>query len=214
MSSRHFISLLAVFFAVPAAATDVTVVGLFSNKAVVQINGGAARTLSIGQKTQEGVTLVSVERERDTATLQVDGRPRTLKLGQHHAAAAVAGSSAAVKLAADGRGHYIVDGQVNGGAVRFVLDTGATLVSLSSDDAQRLGIDYRAGKPGVMNTANGQTRAWRVTLDSVRVGDITLNHVEGAVLETPGMPPLLGMSFLNRTDMRREGEVLTLTRRF
>jgi aspartyl protease family protein len=212
MSGRHFISLLALAFALPAAATDVTVVGLFANKAVVQINGGAARTLSTGQKTQEGVTLLSVE--RDAATLQVDGRVRTLKLGQHHAASSARGSPAAVKLASDARGHYVADGQVNGGTVRFMVDTGATLVSLSSEDAQRLGIDYRAGKPGIVSTANGQARAWRVTLDSVRIGDITLNHVEGAVVETPGMPPLLGMSFLNRTDMRREGDVLTLTRRF
>jgi aspartyl protease family protein len=98
--------------------------------------------------------------------------------------------------------------------VSFVVDTGASVVSISSADAQRLGINYTRGKPATMLTANGPARAYRVIFESVRVGDITLENVEGVVMENLSMPALLGMSFLNRMNMRREGQLLTLTKRF
>ena len=212
MTRLHSIApALLLALVLPAHASDVTVVGLFPNKAVVQINGGTARTLSIRQKTAEGVVLVSVD--RNGATFDIDGKRRTLNLGQHHSTGN-ASSSPAVKLSADSRGHFVVDGQINGGAVRFIVDTGATVVSLSGADARRLNIDYRKGAPAFMNTANGVAPAWRVKFDTVRVGTISLQNVDGVVIETQAMPALLGMSFLNRMDMRREGQVLTLTRRF
>jgi aspartyl protease family protein len=211
MRYRHFISSVALALSLPASAVDVNVVGLFPNKAVVQINGGAARTISIGQKTAEGVTLLSVE--KDSATLDIEGKRRTLKLGQHHASTS-ASSQSAVTLTADSRGHFVAQGQINGGAVRLIIDTGASLVSLPASDAQRLGIDYRKGQLVMMNTANGAAPAWRVKLDNVRVGDISVDGVDAVVMESQAMPVLLGMSFLNRMDMRREGQVLTLTKRF
>jgi len=203
----------AMGFALSAGAVEVTVVGLSLNKAVVQIDGGVPRTLSVGQKTAEGVVLVSVD--RGEAVFDIGGKRRSLKLGQHHATAGSAGSGpATVILSADSRGHFVVDGQINGGTVRFMVDTGATVVSMSSGDAQRLRINYRSGEMGYMNTANGTAPAWRVKLDTVRIGDITLNGVEAVVMENQAMPVLLGMSFLNRTNMRREGQLLTLTKRF
>ena len=207
--SGHIISLLAAL-APPALAVDVTVVGVFPGKAVMQINGGSPRTLAVGQRTSEGVALMSVD--RDAATVEIEGRRQVLKLCQQHAAGS--SRSPAVTLTANAQGHFTVDGQINGGTVQFVVDTGATLVSLSSTDALRLGINYRAGIPSAMNTANGVTRAWRVKLDTVRVGDITMNNIDAAVVENQAMPTLLGMSFLNRMDMRREGQVMVLTKRF
>ncbi len=197
--------------AAAVGATEVTVVGLSPNKAVVQIDGGAPRTLSIGQKTAEGVVLVSID--RGDAVFDIAGRRRTLKLGQQHATSNGPGA-ASVTLSADTRGHFVVDGQINGGAVRFIVDTGATVVAMSSADAQRLRINYRNGEVGYMNTANGMAPAWRVKLDTVRVGDITVNGVDAVVMENQSMPVLLGMSFLNRTNMRREGQVMILTKRF
>lgn len=196
-----------------ASATDVNVVGLFTNKAVVQINGGAARTLSVGQKI-EGVLLVSVE--RDNAVFDIDGRRKTLRMGQQHVSTDAAGSGkpTTAVLSADLRGHFFANGQINGGTVRMVVDTGATLISIPVADADRLGIDYRKGQQATMNTANGLAPAWRVKLDTVRVGDITMNGVDAVVMEGSAMPVLLGMSFLNRTEMRREGSTMTLTKRF
>jgi aspartyl protease family protein len=192
---------------------EVSVIGLFPGKAVVVIDGGAPRVLSVGQKPVEGVTLISTDRE--SATLVIDGQKKTLRIGQHQAGPAPAGSSQSATLTADPRGHFVVDGQVNGGAVRFLVDTGATSISLSSVDATRLGIDYKKGQPGLMGTANGTVVVYRVKLDRVRVGDILVNNVDGAVMEGNPMPfALLGMSFLNRMEMKREGQTMVLIRRF
>jgi len=194
-------------------AAEVSVVGLFPGKAVVVIDGGAPRVLSVGQKPVEGVTLISTDRE--SATLLIDGEKKTLGIGQHRAGPAPISSSQSATLTADPRGHFVVDGQINGGAVRFLVDTGATAVSLSSADASRLGIDYRKGQPGLMGTANGTVVAYGVKLDTVRVGDIVVNNVDAAVLEGNQMPfALLGMSFLNRMEMKREGQTMVLIRRF
>jgi aspartyl protease family protein len=192
---------------------EVSVIGLFPGKAVVVIDAGAPRVLSVGQKPVEGVTLISTDRE--SATLLIDGEKRTLRIGQHQAGPAPASSSQSATLTADARGHFVVDGQINGGAVRFLVDTGATSISLSSADASRLGIDYRKGQPGLMGTANGTVVAYRVKLDTVRIGDIVVNNVDAAVMEGSQMPfALLGMSFLNRMEMKREGQTMVLIRRF
>jgi aspartyl protease family protein len=210
---RHCIAAFPVLlFAAGASATDVNVIGLFPGKAVVSIDGAPPRTLSAGQQTAEGVTLLSTDRE--SATLDVGGQRKTLRIGQAYTAAASA-SAQTVTLAADTRGHFVVDGQVNGGTVRFLLDTGATMIALSSADAARLGIDYRKGQPSVMNTANGVAPAYRVKLDSVRVGDITVNSVDAVVMEGGVLPvALLGMSFLNRMQMKRDGQTMVLTKRY
>ena len=194
-------------------AAEVSVIGLFPNKAVVVIDGGAPRVLSVGQKPVEGVTLLSTDRE--SATLVIDGQKRTLKIGQHQGGPTPTSSHQSATLTADPRGHFVADGQINGGSMRFLIDTGATSVSLSSVDAARLGIDYRKGQPGLMGTANGTATAYRVKLDTVRVGDIVVNNVDAAVLEGNPMPfALLGMSFLNRMEMKRVGETMVLIRRF
>jgi len=201
-------------FLMPAAAwaADVNVIGLFPNKAVVQIDGGEPRVMTVGQPPVNGVSLVASDREN--ATFLIDGQKKTLKIGQHHAAPTKAPSAQTATLTANAQGHFLVDGQVNGGPVRFLVDTGATQVSLSGADATRLGIDYRKGQPGLVGTANGTAIAYKVTVDTVRVGDIVLNNVDTVVLEG-GLPyALLGMSFLNRMEMKREGQVMILTRRF
>jgi aspartyl protease family protein len=95
------------------------------------------------------------------------------------------------------------------------VDTGATFVSLPSNEACRLGLDYRKGQPALMQTANGVAPAYRIKLDTVRVGDVTVNSVDAIVMEGDSTPvALLGMSFLNRMDIRREGEIMTLTKRY
>jgi aspartyl protease family protein len=206
-------SLVAVLAVLPAAATDVNVIGLFPGKAVVVVNRGAPRTLSIGQKTAEGVQLVSVD--SNSATLEVDGKREKLEMGQHFETAASSGARNSVTLPADSRGQFITSGQVNGVHMRFVVDTGATYVSIPAAEASRLGIDYNKGKRGLSMTANGAVPVYMVTLESVTVGGITLYNVEATVHPMPGMDVgLLGMSFLNRTEMLREGTGLTLTKRY
>ena len=198
-----------------ATALDVNVVGLFPNKAVVQIEGGALRTLSVGQKTRDDIILLSVE--RDGATFNIQGQRVALALGSGRGKASPAANypNAAnyATVPRDGSGHLVADGQVNGMPMRFVVDTGATFITLPSHEANRLGLDYQKGQKTVMETANGNVLAYRLKLDSVRVGDIAEQSVDAVVLEGDGLSKaLLGMSFLNRVDMRREGGNLTLTK--
>ena len=203
---------LGLLWSASASAIDITVSGLFTNKAVVQIDGGPLTTLSVGQKTPQGVTLISVDRE--SATFEVDGKRQTLGLGRARMGASAPAAETAT-FTADVRGHFASDGQVNGRALRFVVDTGATLVALPVSEAQRLSLDYKKGQKVPMNTANGVTAGYLLKLDSVRVGGITVQGVDAVVIEGGGFAtPLLGMSFLNRTNMKREGDVMTLTRRY
>jgi aspartyl protease family protein len=194
-----------------ASAADISVVGLFSNKAVLVIDGGKPKTYSAGAKIGDGIRLLAVS--SSGATIGINGRRETIALGEHVNRAPSSGRSR-VTLQADGRGHYIVQGQINGGTAQMLLDTGATMIALPAADAQRLGIDYKKGQVRYVNTANGAVPAYLVRLDRVKVGDIEINQVD-AVVQEQGLPIiLLGMSFLNRTEMRREGEQMVLTKRF
>ena len=195
------------------AATAVTVVGLFPGKAVVVINGQAPRTLSVGQKTPEGITLLATA--TDNATFDIDGKRVTLDVGQHFAPPRAASAGQTVNLSADSGGHFYSMGQINGRAVRFLVDTGATAITFSSGFAQSAGIDYRKGERMQTQTANGIANAYRVMLDQATVGEITLYQVEGVVIEGEGPNiALLGMSFLNRMEMRRDGASMVLTKRY
>jgi aspartyl protease family protein len=117
-----------------------------------------------------------------------------------------------VTLYKGGDGHFVVDGQVNGKRVRFLVDTGASDVALSVDEAERIGIDTRRltfNRPYM--TANGMTIGASIRLQRVTVGDITIQDVEASVMPTESGMALLGMSFLNRLDgYEVRGNQLTL----
>ncbi|HJV85468.1 MAG TPA: TIGR02281 family clan AA aspartic protease [Noviherbaspirillum sp.] len=194
-----------------ADAADINVVGLFPNKAVLVVDGGAPKTYSVGTTISEGVTLVSADKA--SATIEANGKRQVIALGEYMNRNAGTGR-ASVTLKSDSQGHYMVQGQINGGSVRMLLDTGATMIALPASDATRLGIDYKKGRAAYMNTANGVAPAYVVKLNTVKVGDIEINQVD-AVVQEQGLPfILLGMSFLNRTEMRREGDQMVLTKRF
>jgi len=214
--TRHFILLFALALACgPAGATDVALIGVIGDKAaVLAVDGGDPKTVKVGQ-TWRGITVLTVEKER--ATIEMDGKQRVLQRGVHYrnVEAPSAANRSRVLLAADTRGHFYIEGAVNRVPVRFLVDTGATMVSLPQRDADRLGIDYRKGRRGQSSTANGPATVYLVRLDSIRIGDIELHGVEALVHEGPGLDQaLLGMSFLNRVNMQREGATMTLIQRF
>ncbi|MGP1676871.1 MAG: retropepsin-like aspartic protease family protein [Giesbergeria sp.] len=194
----------------PGFAADVALVGLIGARAIVVIDGGAPRTLAPGQKTAEGVMLLGIE--KDAASFEIDGRKRMLRMGGRAYSAASTGKQN-VTLKADARGHFVTMGSINGGSVRFLVDTGATFVSLPAAEAKRLGIDYLRGERGSVRTANGVTTVYRVKLDTVRIGDVAVNNVDAVVSANGAMDvTLLGMSFLNRMQMQRDGQSMTLTK--
>jgi aspartyl protease family protein len=206
-------ALVTAVAATSAVATEVSLVGLYSGKALVVVDGGRPHSIPVGTKTPDGVKLISIE--DGGANFEIDGRRQHLTVGQHAVSAGrdnQAGSS--TTLTADGNGHFITVGTINGVPTRFLVDTGATLVSMGKSDAVRANVDFEKGQAGMSMTANGPTRIWKVTLNSVRVGDVVLNQVEAAVHEYDMPIALLGMSFLNRMEMKREGQSMTLKKRY
>jgi aspartyl protease family protein len=200
----------------PLAAAQVQVIALTEGKATLVIDNAKPRTLAEGQVSPEGVKLVAATPA--SAIVEVDGKRSTLALGAYYRIAPESAATAAsrVVIAADSQGHFLVSGTINNAAsVRFLVDTGATMVSISADDARRAGVNYLSGKRSFTQTANGVAPVYRVKLDTLKVGDITLHNVDAAVHASGHLPiGLLGMSFLNRMEMKRDGAALTLIRRF
>jgi len=210
----RIIALLLALTCGPAAAIDVALIGLGGDRAaVLAVGGGEPKMVKVGQKWN-GVTLISVEREHSQVTVEIDGKQRVLKIGQHYRSAAAASDRQSVTLAADPRGHFYTDGAINGNPVRFLVDTGATMIALPAADAQRLGIDYRKGERGYSSTAGGVVPIYRVRFDTVRLGSIEVTGVDGVVIEQGLDTALLGMTFLNRVEMKRDGHTMVLIRRF
>ncbi len=205
--------MLAVSASSGARAADVALIGMLGETAAVfAVDGGEPKAVKVGQKWR-GISLLSVE--RDQATVEIDGKQRVLKIGQHYRSATTGSNERqSVTLSADARGHFFTQGAINGNPVRFLVDTGATSVALPASEAQRLGIDYRKGERGLTNTAGGVVAVYRVRFDNVKLGSIELAGVEGIVIEQGLDVALLGMTFLNRVDMKRDGQTMVLVRRF
>lgn len=211
--SFQFIGLILACAANPALATEVALAGVFPGKALLVINNGAPRSAGVGSTTEE-VRVLAVDGQG--ATLEFDGRRHRLVVGEHAVSVATPAGAGAPSLVihGDSRGHFNVAGAVNGVEVRFLVDTGATSVALGRSDALRAGIEFVKGEPLTMQTANGLVRGWVVSLDKVRAGTLTLRNVPGVVIDGEMPYVLLGMSFLNRMDMRREGAALHLRQRY
>ena len=210
---RHFICLSVLLLACGAAsAQQVALIGVIGNKAaILAIDGGDPKTVKAGQ-TWRTIKVVSVG--HDNATVEIEGQSRVLSLGQHYRGAPPATTRQSVTIGADPRGHFFTDATINEQSVRSVVDTGASVVVLSVADADRMGLDWRNGERGTMQTANGATSAYRVKLATVKVGSIELHEIDGVVVQQGPGVALLGMSFLNRLEMKRDGDTMTLTRRF
>ena len=214
MKLKILLILVATFFASQTLAeTRLNVVGLFSGKALVSINGSAPQTIGAGQ-TKNGVKLISADSE--SATFMVEGKRQTLKMGQ---AASVAGSAGPanndpVSLYADSRGHFTGNLSINGASLKYLVDTGASTVALNSGDAKFAKIDYEKGEKAQASTANGVVEVYLVKLNTLKIGTITLNNIEATVHEG-GAPSvvLLGMSALNKLDMKRDNSIMTLTKK-
>ncbi len=185
------------------------VVGLFSGKAMVEIDG-QNRLLRVGKKSPEGVLLISATARE--AVIEVDGKRSSYTLGSHVGSGFAKPASREVQIWRDNQGAYRTVGSINGQTTDLLVDTGATSVAMSEVEARRLGIQYRLkGEKTGVRTASGYARAYAVLLDRVRVGEIELHQVEGVVIE--GSLPqqvLLGMSFLKRIRMENQGTMLLL----
>jgi aspartyl protease family protein len=195
-----------------ASAQTVTMSGSMGDKALLIING-TPRTVAVGA-TQQGVKLVSVT--QNDAMVELDGKRVSLQLGGapvNLGGVASEGSGSQIVLTAGTGGHFVTSGSINGRSVQFVVDTGATYVALSQAEADRIGLAYKNGKRGMVNTANGPAPAYLTSINVVRVGDVQVYNVEAVVTPATMDIVLLGNSFLTRFQMKRENDRMTLDRR-
>jgi len=191
---------------------DIQVNGLFGGQAVLSIDG-KQRILRAGQTSPEGVSLVSATLE--TAVVGFAGKRRTLGLSRRVAGSYKARTRDVIKLNADTLGQYRTQIIISGQPVNCLVDTGASVVAISSAQADRLGINYLAGRKGQVITANGRATSYAVELPVVVLGGITQRNVSAAIVE--GFYPeevLLGMSFLSALRMEENGGVMSLTKQY
>jgi aspartyl protease family protein len=191
------------------AVEQIVVEALFPGKAMVSLDG-KRRLLKLNKPSPEGVLLVSATSKQ--AVMEIDGKQETYMLGGHITTHFAKPDALTAKVWRNQAVAYTTVGTVNGLTVQFLMDTGATAVAMSSNEAKRLGISYRIeGNPINVNTANGMVRAYDVVLDCVQVGDIILRSVRGFVIDSTGPARvLLGMSFLNQVTMENQGELMLL----
>jgi aspartyl protease family protein len=208
--TRISLTLLLCSIAVTAQAIEkLEVQGLFSNKAVLLIDS-KRHVLAVGETSPEGVKLVSADSRG--AILEVNGRQKQYALSSTVSTAFVERKAQKETIYKDSSGMYLTHGSINSQPVRFLVDTGASAVSMNSAQAKQLGIRYRrTGTPTGVSTASGYAKAHRVSLKSVSVGDITQTNVEAVVIEGnhPG-PILLGMTFLGHLNVEHSGNAMTL----
>ncbi len=178
---------------------------------MLMINGAEPRFVRVGESL-DGVKLLSIQDDR--VVVEIGGKKRPLAIGQHAVGAGTGDGSGKVILNADAQGHFQTTGVVNGASIRFLVDTGASAISLGASDARRVGVDFNRGEKGMVQTANGLMVVSKVKLDTVRIGDITLHNVDALVQQNEMPVALLGMSFLNHLEMQREGSTMTLKKRF
>lgn len=211
--ARHLVpAILSVLSCAAWGLPDIQVQGLFSGKAVLSIDG-QLRMLSDGQRSDEGVELVSATASK--AIILYDGEKFELDLSSRISASFSEAEVNDVRLIADSKGHYVTQARINGRSVQVMLDTGATVVAMSGNQADMLGIDYKSAPQGRVSTASGVVTSRQVRLSSVQIGNISMNAIDAVVLE--GDSPsiiLLGNSFLSRVDMRNDGGLMILTAPF
>ncbi|MGZ5203467.1 MAG: retropepsin-like aspartic protease family protein [Caldimonas sp.] len=186
--------------------------GSLGSRALLVIDG-KPRQVGVGS-TVDGVRLVSVT--GNDAIVEVQGKRVALQLGGSPAnlgGAASEGTGDRIVLTSESGGHFLTSGTINGRTTRFVVDTGATNVTIGQAEADRLGIDYKNGQRGFTSTANGAVPAYKVSLSAVRIGDVQVYNVEATVLPAPMPFVLLGNSYLDRFQMRRENDRLTLEKK-
>ena len=213
-SLRQFskgLCLLALLLSTPAMAVNVKVIALFTNKAMISVDG-EQKIIAKGE-TFKGVKLISSTGRG--AVVSIDGKRRKLGVNQSIQGNFKSAERKKSRIYPDSLGMYFIEGQINGHATPFLVDTGATYVTMSSQHAKKVGIDYKRGVRGYSQTATETVPVWQVRLRSITVGGIRLRNVEASVIEgsQPGTV-LLGNSFLSRTQIQRKGRVMELQKRF
>ena len=215
---KFFIGLLffGTGFASAYAQTSVTAIALFKDRLMISVNGSKAKIVRVGN-THEGVKVLSSSTEQ--AIVEIDGKRETLTLNStvaisNELGVQTSGIGGFINLTKKADGHFHTVGQVNGRTVNFLVDTGASIIVLSSDTAERIGLEYQHGFLATATTALGDSPMYTIKADTINVGSIQINDVSVGVIEGRfPVTPLLGMSFLGELNMTQTGRNLKLEKR-
>lgn len=214
MPLQRLLLAVGLLFAAAAAAQTVSLNGSMGARQALLVIDGVPRVVEVGA-TVQGVRLVSLTPAQ--AEVDVGGKRRLLFAGASQVrlggVESNSGRGNEIVLSAGSGGHFTTDGQINGKAVSFLVDTGATVVAISQADADRIGLNYKNGRRGFTQTANGSVPVHAVNLSSVRVGDVEIANVDAVVMPAGMQHVLLGNSFLTRFQMKRDNDTMRLIRR-
>ncbi len=207
-----FILLLVTSLSAFAATDSVKVVALFSDKAMLMINGENI-IMKKGDVIQ-GVTLISAN-GRGAVVRFENGVEKQFGLNQSINQAFKKPTNNKLTVYSNNSGMFLMPGEINGRKTRFLLDTGATFISMSSVEADKLGLSYLSAGKGMVQTASDVVPVWKIKLDNVKVGGISVSNVEAVVLNGSNPKPiLLGMSFLKHLKMQRNGAAMLIEQKY
>lgn len=188
-------------------ASEIKVLGLFSGKVLLQING-QSKVLMVGEKYKD-IEIISADSKH--CVIKNNDQVQTLTLSSDVHVQMKAPSDSTVRIRKDDQGMYRVTGKINEHDVKFLVDTGATQMAMSLSQAHTLKIDLPRDNTIQVETASGKAQAYQINIRSVKIGDIVIYDVPAVVVEgdTPA-EVLLGMSFLKRVEMKDQNSVLEL----
>lgn len=216
------------------ATPKIVLNALLTNQVMLQVNG-KYRSIKVGKSSPEGIKLISASSKK--AVIEVEGKRLTLDLSRHkssssfyrasgkdieiNAANSIAKSNKKnrknkkVIIRRGGHGHFRVKGQINGKNISFLIDTGATSISISEAFANKIRLNKSKNKQyGYANTANGRVRVYSVKLARVKIKNLELRGIRAVVLPVLNGDALLGMSFLKRLNMNINGNIMTLSKKY
>lgn len=198
------------------AQTSVTAIALFKDRAMLSVDGSKAKIVRAGS-THAGVKVLSSSTEQ--AVVEINGKREVLTLNGTVDLSSELGVSTdeeggSIELIKKPDGHFHAVGQVNGRTLNFLVDTGASIVVISSADAKRIGLEYKHGFVATASTASGDSPMYTIRAEQINVGGIELKEVSLGVIEGRfPITPLLGMSFLGELNMTQAGNNLRLEQR-
>ncbi len=204
--------ILLISYRAEAVVVNIMVVGLFKDKAVVEVDG-QQHFLTVGETSPEGLKLIAAN--SNSATFEIDGEKQIFPLGDRINSNYIEAEKKTAVTLWPTNGMYTATGNINGYTISFLVDTGASTIAMNAATASRLGIDYLRGQQVGIRTASGKSVGYKIKLDYVQLDQIKLHNVDAVVLdgEEPSVT-LLGMSFLGQLDIQHNGERLDLRQKY
>lgn len=204
-------ALALLFVSLTAQAVEINLIAIMGSKAMVEVDG--ARKLMEAGQSASGAKLLNVS--ADAVVFEAGGRKLTLSMDNRSIKSNISPEGGKKLVMPNDNGHFYAGLAINGLPLRGVVDTGATVLTLSSNHARAAGIDLSRATTGTAVTAQGTVATRQTTINTLRLGDIVLHNIDALVIDGQFPPtPLIGMNVLQRFTMQREADRLTLIQRY